>query len=248
MITTRKFLRMAVLLTAGTLVGCGNDATLPTELTPIEPLVFSSLEMQTPAFPLVPVPGLSTSRIEVRPRDQKGRTIYVETEFFTITSSNPAVVAVVDHKLWNATSNGVAADTWIAVQIEALAPGEAVISASWTIDGVTKTAKSTITVESTDGWSLNVAPAALSMELGSTRHIDVSVVDAHGNTRIRNASFTSDREGVLGFFEYDACLYWVCYGTNVRGLALGETTVTARFMSLSAALVVKVVPPQTGGA
>ncbi len=162
---------------------------------------------------------------------------------FTIASSNPMVATVSEERFFTSLSNGVPDDSWISAYVRAIAPGEAVITVSWTIGEITKTAKSTIRVESIEGWSLKVNPASLTVKLGSTERVHAMLLDATGRTRIRYAgAFTADRDDVVAVFADDWCCCWPCEEINVRGVGLGEATLTAKFEGLLAKMTVTVVP------
>ncbi len=242
MITTQKFLGLAAAVTIGTLLGCANEFTAPV----VPGRVLTSLEMTPPAFRMAAIAGLKTGRLEVRAEDQYGVPMLAGIGSFSISSSDADVVTVADAQYWTSQSNGVLDDSWISAYVTAIAPGEAVISASWTIGGVTKTARSTITVESTEGWSLKVDPAVLTVPAGSTVRVQAAVVDETGNIRMKDHAafaFTSDRDDVVALSEDEWCFQWVCEAhINVLGVVPGEATITARVAGFSATTSVTVVP------
>jgi len=244
MITTRECLRLGALVTAGALLACANDSTAPVTPPPvITDRAFTSLEIRAPMSPMAPIATLNSGRLEVRAKDQHGVPMIVGMGSFTISSDKPSVVTVGDEQFSTSVSNGIPDDSWYSAYVAAIAPGEAVISVSWTIGGVRKTAKSTIRVESTEGWSLKVDPAALTVQLGSTGWLQALVVDATGKTRIQGAGvFTSDRDDVVALYEEEWCSDWPCDGINVLGVTLGEATITAKFEGFSAKVSVTVVP------
>ena len=242
MITTRKFLGLGAAVTIGTLLACANDSTAPA----VPDRVFTALEMTPPSFKMAPIAGLKTGRLEVRAEDQYGVPMIVGIGSFSISSSDPSVATVADAQFWTSQSNGVPDDSWISANVTAIAPGEAVISASQTIGGVTKTAKSTITVESMEGWSLEVDPAVVTVQVGSTVRVEAAVLDETGNARMKGAfyfAFTSDRDDVVALSEDEWCVAWPCEAhVNVLGVAPGEATITAKFAGFSATTSVTVVP------
>lgn len=243
MMTTLTFLRAVV--GAGTLLGCANDFTAP--LTPVpqtDNRVLTSLAIQAPTYAMAPVIGLKTARLEVRPEDQHGVRMLVENASFSIASENPGVATVSEPTFWTSRFNGVVDDSWLSAYVNAVAPGEAVISVSWTIGWVTKTAKTTIRVESTEGWSLMADPATLTVKSGSTELVSAMLLDATGKKRLQSAGvFSVERDDVVALYYDESCfILQPCSHINVRGLAPGEATINARLDRFSATLRVTVVP------
>ena len=247
MITTRHLLGLSAVVMTATLPGCANEVTVPVVQDPVIPgRAFTSMEIGPHSFSMAPVTGLNSVRLEVRARDQYGAkmTVGPEAGSFSISSSNPGVADVGGVQFWISSFNDVPQDSWVSAYVTALVPGTAVITASWTIGGVTRTAKTTIGVESTEKWSLKVDPASLTLSLGSTTQVRTMVIDAAGKTRLQNAAaLTADRDDVVGLSYDEACLDWYpCPGVDVRGVAIGEATLTARYQGLAASISVTVVP------
>jgi hypothetical protein len=237
MITSRKT-GLGLVVTIGTLLACDEISS------PSSDPVFTSLELSSSSFSMALIPPLGIEYFEVRAMDQFGHTMVGERGSFTLSSSDPSVVTVTDTKLWRAAMTGD--DSWISAYVNAVATGEAVISASWTIGGVTKTATALVNVESTEGWSLKLDPAVLTLRTGSTGRVQAAVLDATGNTRFSEAAwltFTSDPGDVVALHEDEWCWAWPCEGhINVLGVAPGEATINARYSGLFATATVIVVP------
>ncbi len=237
MITTRDFIRLGTLLTGATLLACANDSTAPVDSPPVTASrVFTSLDILVSAQRMAPIAGLNNKSLRVSARDQHGELMIVEGGSFSISSDNPSVATVGD---------AVSTASQISAEIRAIAPGEAVVSVTWTIGGVTKTAKATIIVESTTGWSLSLDPAALTVNLGKEVPVVAELRDARGALRGWGPTvFTSDREDVVAFYYEDFLCVPVqpCHTINVRGVAVGEAIITARLEGFSATIKVTVVP------
>jgi hypothetical protein len=242
---TRKFLRLGAVVGAGTVLACTNDFTSPvTPVPPTDTRVLTSLVIQAPKYAMAPVIGLKTARLEVRAEDQYGARMLVENATFSIASENPGVATVSDPTFWTSRFNGVLDGSWLSAYVNAVAPGEAVISVSWTIGWVTKTAKTTIRVESTDGWSLIADPATLTVKAGSTELVSAILLDGAGRRRLSSAGvFTAERDDVVALYYDEACfILQPCSHISVRGVAPGEATINARLDRFSAAIKVTVVP------
>jgi len=240
MIERQKFLGLAKVVLAGTLLGCANDSTAPVSTGP----VFTSIQIQGPTSPMAPLSLLNTARLEVRAVDQHGVPMIVGMGSFSISSNNPGVATVGETQFWTSESNGVPDGSWIAAYVRAVAPGEAVISVSWTIGGVTKTARSTIRVDSTNGWSVKVDPAEVTVRVGSAKKVRAMLLDATGKTRLQHwGSYTVDRDDVVALYEDEGCgNLQPCDGINVLGVAVGNATLTTGFEGFSATISVTVVP------
>lgn len=258
MITTRDLLRMGALLTAGTLLACANDTTSPGSPPPVGPppvspppvspppagpvtgnRVLTFLDIDVPRYPMVPVEYLDRGQIGVLARDQRGELMVADGGSFSISSDNPSVATVGNTQLSTWPNSGISAE------LRAITPGEAVVSVSWTIGGVTKTATTTIEVHSLKGWSLKIFPAASTVKLGHMTGVEAVMVDATGAYRFAPPSvFTLDRNDVVGLRENEAsCWEWyTCGSILVHGVAVGEATLTARWEGFSAAIKVTVVP------
>ena len=243
MITTREFLRLGTIAMCGTLLACASDSTGPGNppLGNVGP-VFTSIRFQGGDHPLAPITGLNNTRLEVRALDEYGLPIIAENASFSVFSENAAVAAVGETARFTSGFNGVPYDSYHSAYITAIAPGEAVISVAWTIGGVTKTAKKTIRVESVEGWSLKVDPSAFTVKPGSAKPVRATVVDADGNHRHtpQMVLFSPDRTDIVTLFQDELCDSQPCYGINVRGIARGEATITARLDGFSALIRVTV--------
>jgi hypothetical protein len=244
MIRARDIVRLGVLVSVSTLLACVNESTAPVTTPPAtSERVFTSLNIQVP--PLAAITGLNESSLDVLPEDQYGAPMIVGQGSFSISSETPSVARVSDARFASQSNNlGKPIGTWLYASLTAVAPGKAVISVSWTTGGVTKTAKTTLTVESTEGWSAKPDPATLSVKFGSTVVARAMMVDATGKTRLRSSgvfSFTSDRSDVVAIHQGNDCHIWGCDGMTVRGVALGEATVTARLEGFSTTIRVTVV-------
>ena len=244
MITTRELRLVGALLTGATLLACANDSTAPVSSSPVTASrVFTTFDLFVSASRISPstyrmatIAGLNNEWLTASARDQHGELMIVKGGSFSISSDNPSVATVGD---------AVPAASQISAKIRAIAPGEAVVSVTWTIGGVTKTAKTTIIVEATTGWSLKLDPAALTVNVGKVVPVEAQLRDARGALRSWAPSvFTSDRDDVVAFYydDWSCGLFQACPYINVRGVALGEAIITARLEGFSATIKVTVVP------
>lgn len=100
-------------------------------------------------------------------------------------------------------------------------------------------------VESMEGWSMKLSPAAVTVKVGHIQKVEAMMVDAAGSHKIvPPALFTSNRVEVVGVVDdEELCYRWYpCGVINVVGSALGEATITAVFERFSASVQVTVVP------
>ena len=233
---TRELLGLVAAVTFSSLIACENDSPV---ITPPD-RVFTSLEMAPSTLTLASITDLKIGNISLRAMDQEDVEMDVGEPSFS--SSDPGV-ATVSAAGWAGTA--AAGHHVFSAEVTAISAGEAVITASWTIGGITKTAKSIVTVESMEGWSLQTNPQSVTLPPGAVTIVGSSIVDAGGRTRIGPLALdlTSNRPDIAAVVYNENCAMAPCFYNAVRAVAPGTAIITASYGGVSGTATVTVLPP-----